>query len=286
MTLPKVEKNGVACSSRLGWYRRENLPCLRKLRFANRGFVERVMEVIWDLQVDKSGFRCFDFNSEELAYQLEADETEIKTFLLDRRTIEALELARTYMELQYFSGVSLMTNSVTTAKQPSPEEKDDFLDEDLPTPPDSNPPAPKPIPPEKPSKWSDNNWDEIYLSARTEFEKVWSNTLPGVVIELKKWVAILAGLKDPKDVKKEHREEWIPKILSTLRLAEDEAATYTSFKKWMESGAAEQVKTATCRKVKRIGWEEVPVGAHQITDPDVLRDAEQYEIEKQMAEAE
>jgi hypothetical protein len=307
--MPKAVKNGVVCSSRLTWYRRENLPCLRQLRFANRGFIEKVMEVIWDQQVDKSGFKCFDFNSEELAYQLAADETEIKAFLLDRRTVEALEQAKTYMDLQDIGGVSLMVNSVTNANKPTDEAEDDLGGKSTPTVTSTSTPTPAATTPAaKECTWSDEGWSQIYLDAREEIKAIWPKTAPGVVNDIRHWVGNFTNT-EPKKVTKEQREEWVPRILEVLK-ASTATENYTKFKNWMEkSGAAKRIKNLGDESVlERDPWiemgmkpfegGEIPLGWKRVLrnskaylkpvkgfeDPDVREDAEEFERQKAIAE--
>ena len=289
MTKPKAVKNGVVCSSRLTWYRRENLPCLRQLRFANRGFVERVMETIWDLQVDRSGFKCFDFNSSELAYQLAADEAEIKLFLMDRRTVEALEQIEIFIRTEYLSGISLITGSVTEANRDADEsEGQDGIDS---SPKDRNP-VPTPAKPTvQEGGWSDEGWSPIYLDARAVISSIWPKTTPGVVNDVRIWVGLITDT-EPKKVTKEQREEWVPRILEVLK-ADDETDKYTKFKDWM-------MKSGAVGRIKNLGVEggEIFTGFEQthrngmsyrhrskgFDDPDVREDAEEFERQKAMAE--
>lgn len=289
MTKPKAVKNGVVCSSRLTWYRRENLPCLRLLRFANRGFVERVMETIWDLQVDRSGFKSLDFNSSELAYQLAADEAEIKLFLMDRRTVEALEQVKVFMEMEYLSGISFVTGSVTKANRDA--EESEGQDGIAPSPNDRNP-IPTPAKPTvQEGGWSDEGWSPIYLDARAVISSIWPKTTAGVVNDVRIWVGLLTDT-EAKKVTKEQREEWVPRILEVLK-ADDETDKYTKFKDWM-------MKSGAVGRIKKLGVEggEISTGlkwvernstgyakrAKGFEDPDVREDAEEFERQKAIAE--
>ena len=246
MTKPLSRKNGVVCSHRLTWYRRENLPCLRQLQLANRGFIERVIETIWDLQVDRSGFKCFDFTSEELAYQLAMEEEDIKRLISDRRTAEALEQIRSYMEAEYRDGLRVMNQRTGEGDETTPEGDPPAPQAGTLVPPQGNVPTPQP-------GWDDTGWSQIYLDAREEIKAIWPKTYPGVVNDLRFWVATFSGLTDVKKVEAKHREEWIPRILEILTDEDEDPALCKDFKSWMmRSGAGVKIKALAGTKPNEV----------------------------------
>jgi len=247
------------------------------------------METIWDLQVDRSGFKYLDFNSSELAYQLAADEAEIKLFLMDRRTVEALEQVKVFMEMEYLSGISFVTGSVTKANRDADESEGQ--DGIAPSPKDRNP-IPTPAKPTvQEGGWSDEGWSPIYLDARAVISSIWPKTTAGVVNDVRIWVGLLTDT-EAKKVTKEQREEWVPRILEVLK-ADDETDKYTKFKDWM-------MKSGAVGRIKKLGVEggEISTGlkwvernstgyakrAKGFEDPDVREDAEEFERQKAIAE--